>query len=208
MTDDDSSLATYFDRCAAEGVMAAFSAEEEPRIERLVRTWVLAPGRRVLEPGCGSGRLTERLARGVAPGGQVLAFDISPGMIAKARERTLPGHVEFAVADATAIPARDESFDVAVAFHVFPHFSDPAAALAELARVLVQGGRLWVNHLKGSEELNAFHRTLSPAVAGHVLPGRDEMTRLLAEAGFDIALFEDGAPGYAVSAVLARRRTR
>jgi SAM-dependent methyltransferase len=139
MAKDNAALAAYFDRCAAEGAMAGFSTEEEARIERLLALWNLRPGERVVEPGCGAGRLTERLARAVGPEGHVLAFDISRGMIERAQERGLPAQVTLAVADVAGIPAADASFDVAICFNAFPHFADPAKALSELARVLVPG---------------------------------------------------------------------
>ena len=84
MVSDNRELADYFDRCAADGVMSAFTPEEEPKIERLLAMWNLKPGDRVVEPGCGSGRLTEHLARAVGNNGHVLAVDISRGMIDKA----------------------------------------------------------------------------------------------------------------------------
>jgi len=200
MTGENRRLAAYFDRCASEGVMHGFAPEERPKIEQLMALWNLEPGEHVVEPGCGSGRLTERIAAAIGPSGRVLAFDISPGMIGKARERGLPGHVTFAVADATSIPADDVSFDVAVCFHAFPHLADPARALTELARVLRHGGRLFVNHLKSSREVNDFHRNASPEVADHVLPPEAEMRDLLTSAGFLVESVEDSGDGYSLRA--------
>ena len=201
MTRDSGALAAYFDRCAGEGAMSGFAPEEEPEVERLLALWDLKPGERVVEPGCGTGRLTERLARAVGPEGHVLAFDISRGMLARAAGRGLPGHVTLAVADALAIPADDAGFDAAICFQVFPHFADPARALSELARVLAPDGRLWVNHLRGREELNEFHRTVAHEVSGHELPDEAAMRRLVSTAGFDVRLVEDGAGGYSLLAV-------
>ncbi|AWB83928.1 class I SAM-dependent methyltransferase [Corynebacterium liangguodongii] len=90
---------------------------------------------RVLEIGCGSAPCASWLADdGV---GFVTGFDISAGMLARARH-----NVSLAQADVLALPYRDASFDVAFsAFGALPFVRDVAAALAEIRRVLVPGGR-------------------------------------------------------------------
>lgn len=56
------------------------------RAEAIVRSLELRPGMRVLDFGCGPGRVTIPLARAVAPG-EVVAADMQPGMLARVRER-------------------------------------------------------------------------------------------------------------------------
>jgi ubiquinone/menaquinone biosynthesis C-methylase UbiE len=65
----------------------------------------LAVGKRVLEAGCGTGLVLARL-REVAS--EVHGFDLSPGMVAKARERGL----SVALGSVTQVPFRDNSFDL------------------------------------------------------------------------------------------------
>lgn len=75
---------------------------ESPNTRRAARAFegILAeavPGKRVLEIGCGSGRLAERASHlGAA---YVLAVDISPTRIAQARQREVPGKLDYQVAD-------------------------------------------------------------------------------------------------------------
>ena len=100
-------------------------------------------GRRVLEVGCGSAPCARYLAR---QGADVLAFDVSAGMLAHARAaagRTATA-VPLVQADVCELPFRDRSFDLAFsAFGGIPFVADSAGAMREVARVLRPGGR-WV----------------------------------------------------------------
>ena len=54
----------------------------------IVETLALSPGMMVLDAGCGPGRLTVPLARSVGTSGRVVALDIQPGLLARARAKT------------------------------------------------------------------------------------------------------------------------
>ena len=91
---------------------------------------------RVLEVGCGEGELSERLKAEL--GVEVVALDQSERMVALAAARG----VDARVGDVQELPFEGGSFDVAVAAWMLYHVLDLDRALAELARVLVPGGRL------------------------------------------------------------------
>ncbi len=95
----------------------------------------LARGKAVLEVGCGTGLVLQRIARHAR-----LAFgvDLSPGMAAKARDRGF----DVVVGSVTALPFADQSFDVVCSFKVLAHVPDIDRALAELVRVTRPGGHL------------------------------------------------------------------
>lgn len=97
----------------------------------------LAHGRDVLEVGCGTGLVLERVAR-VARAAQ--GVDLSPGMLAHARARGL----SVREGDATALPFEDASFDVVYAFKVLAHVPDIDAAIAEMFRVVRPGGHVLI----------------------------------------------------------------
>src|SRR5262249_60382066 len=105
-----------------------------------------APARaRVLEVGCGPGRLAIRLAR--QHGLDVTGLDLDPAMIQRARANAAhPGNGDqrwpsFLVGDVAALAFPDRSFDLVVSTLSMHHWADPAAGLAEIGRVLRPGGR-------------------------------------------------------------------
>jgi demethylmenaquinone methyltransferase/2-methoxy-6-polyprenyl-1,4-benzoquinol methylase len=202
MTEErDDELAAYFDQCAVEGDMAEFDHDERTRLDGFLRLWRIVRGDRVLEPGCGTGRLTEVLAAVTGPTGHVLAMDLSREMVTRARMRVLPDHVTVLQESALSVPADDGSFDKVICLNVFPHFEDGAAALREFVRVLRAGGDLWVNHFATREAINEFHAGLDPAVRDHLIPPDDEVYRLLEENGFEVVSHEDNDPGYRLHAL-------
>jgi demethylmenaquinone methyltransferase/2-methoxy-6-polyprenyl-1,4-benzoquinol methylase len=195
------SLGRYFDGCASAGIMDAFSPEEEARLRRIEKRWAIRRGQRVLEPGCGSGRLTERLARAVGPTGAVLAFDLSDLMLRKAAGRRLPPQALVIRASAHQLPAPSGSFDSVICFHAFPHFEDPPRALADIARVLKKGGSLWIEHLKGRAAINRIHRGAGPEVRSHLIPPAPALRKLLRSAGFRVKHLRDSSAGYSLLAL-------
>ncbi|SEL43314.1 Methyltransferase domain-containing protein [Blastococcus sp. DSM 46786] len=105
-------------------------------------------GRRVLEIGCGSAPCARWLR---AAGADVVALDLSGGMLARAAglNRTTGIAVPLLQADAGALPLADAGLDaVCSAFGGLPFVADVGAALREVARVLRPGGRFVasVNH--------------------------------------------------------------
>lgn len=87
----------------------------------------------VLECGCGTGLILERIAPFAR---RAVGIDLSPGMLERARGRGLDVH-EGSV---TALPFEDASFDVTCSFKVLAHVPDIGKALSEMARVTRPGG--------------------------------------------------------------------
>jgi SAM-dependent methyltransferase len=105
-------------------------------------------GRRVLEIGCGSAPCARWLR---SAGADVVAFDLSAGMLARAAElnRSTGITVPLVQAEAGALPFADGSLDLACsAYGGLPFVADAGAVLAEVTRVLRPGGRFVasVNH--------------------------------------------------------------
>lgn len=115
-------------------------------------------GDRVLEVGCGSGRLATELA--CRHGLDVTGVDLDPAMIGVARAHVgacRDGHPRpaFAVGDAASLPFPDASFDVVVSTLSMHHWADPAAGLAEIARVLRPSGRALIWDLRPGSRRHA-----------------------------------------------------
>ena len=93
----------------------------------------VSPGDRVLEAGCGTGLILDRLRQA---GARVTGIDLSAGMLSHAKRRQLP----VAQASVDALPFPDATFDRACSFKVLAHVPPIRATLAELARVVRPGG--------------------------------------------------------------------
>jgi ubiquinone/menaquinone biosynthesis C-methylase UbiE len=97
-------------------------------------------GRRVLDVGCGTGRLSLALAE--RAGARVWGVDASPEMLAQAKAKAPPG-AAFKLARAESLPFKDGWFERAVLWLVI-HLVDREAALREARRVLAGDGRIVV----------------------------------------------------------------
>lgn len=142
--------------------------------------------RRVLDVGCGSGRLLVRMSFLGARPENLAGVDLLEHEVEKAR--TLAPHYDFRVGDATNLPFDDQSFDVVTAFTTFSSMRTEEArqaAAAELRRVLRPGGAVlwydfWTNprnpevqalgmkdirRLFPGAEIDAKRVTLAPPIA-------------------------------------------
>lgn len=142
--------------------------------------------RRVLDLGTGTGSAAFAIAERF-PNAEVVGADLSPRMIAKARERLLSEHegrIQFELGDASNLGYADGAFDLVSLANMIPFFD-------ELARVVAPGGHVLISFSGG------------PATPIYVPPER--LRAELAARGFvEFADFESG-PG---TALLARRRDR
>jgi len=113
---------------------------------------VAPDGARVLDVGCGPGRLSIRLAR--QHGLEVTGLDLDPAMIERARANAArPGNGDarrpsFLVGDVASLAFPDGSFDLVVSTLSMHHWADPTVGLAEIGRVLRPGGRALVWDLR------------------------------------------------------------
>jgi SAM-dependent methyltransferase len=100
-------------------------------------------GERVLDLGCGFGDTTQRLAQLVGAEGSALGVDVSEPFIEAARkeaEGSDAANVEFAVADVQTLELPRE-FDYAFSRMGIMFFANPVAALRNVSKALVPGGR-------------------------------------------------------------------
>ena len=100
----------------------------------------VAGGAAWLDVGCGTGALSQTVLEAADPAA-VVGIDPSLGFLAHARAR-LGGPARLAAADARRLPVADARVDAAVSGLVLNFVPDPAAAVAEMARVTRPGGRV------------------------------------------------------------------
>ncbi len=114
------------------------------------------PAARALDAACGTGRHARQL---IARGHTVSGIDLTPEMI----ERALVNVPEasLAVADLRELPYPDHSFELVVCGLALAHLPSLEVGVAELARVLVPGGRLIVSVLHPFQALLGWHAPFS-----------------------------------------------
>jgi ubiquinone/menaquinone biosynthesis C-methylase UbiE len=163
---------------------AVFNAREV--LEALVEASGHGPGKTALDVACGPGIVTEALA---ARGGLVCALDLTPEMIRLARLRCDQAglrNVECTVGRAESLPFPPQHFDSVVARFAIHHMEDPASAIAQMCRVLKDGGRIVLVDAISSED--ADERQLHNALESLRDPSHTRMLSpselsLLAESG-------------------------
>ena len=104
----------------------------------------LAHGERLLDVGCGLGEAALGLAQDLGDGGEVVGVDVSERMLRVARSNAGAARcrVRFTVGDACSLDEPDDSFDAARSERTLQWLADPAAAVAEMVRVVRPGGRV------------------------------------------------------------------
>ena len=163
-------------------------------------------GSRVLDAGCGDGRLAAKLASG---GARVVAVDVGLDMLRAARKRHGADYANLSLvqADIERLPLASEMVDLVVTVTTLCFVANPKAVARELARVLRPGGYLVVGEL-GRWSLWAVRRRLRALVGGGPWAAARFWTRatlfgLLRDAGL-APLAARGAIFYPRSALLAR----
>jgi SAM-dependent methyltransferase len=136
---------------------------------------------RVLDAGCGSGRLTVALA---LAGAEVTGVDTNASQLEVARGRATAEGAEMTLleADYDELPFEDASFDAVVSRLAVMASDDPVTSLRELARVLVPGGRL-VTVLWASPDENPWFGEPRKAIADVLGPERAAFARAFGKLG-------------------------
>jgi len=182
------------------------SAIGEPLATDLIDRAALRRGERVLDVACGTGIVARLASQVTGVAGAVAGLDVNPEMLAVARS-TSPSDtsIEWHQASAEAMPLPDASFDVVLCQMGLQFMPDKSAALREIARVLVPGGRLILNLPGPTPQImaimeEALARHLGADVAGFVnlvfsLHDTEEIQNLVSGAGFrDVSVQSDTRP--------------
>lgn len=98
--------------------------------------------KRILDVGSGSGQILKHILRHTTSETTIVACDLSPQMLRRARERLRTDRVDFIAADMTHLPFADNSFDCITCGWVIEHLPEPTPGLREMTRVLKPGGSL------------------------------------------------------------------
>ncbi|MFH1799653.1 MAG: arsenite methyltransferase [Candidatus Omnitrophota bacterium] len=143
----------------------------------------------VLDLGCGAGFDVFLAAKKVGKAGRVIGVDMTPEMIAKAKENAGKGeyeNVEFRLGEIEVLPVEDQSVDLIISNCVINLSPEKEKVFKEAFRVLKPGGRLMVSDLVLTRELpkalkesiNAYVGCLAGAIK------KDQYLRCIEVAGF------------------------
>lgn len=111
----------------------------ERRAKMVIDFCQIKPGQKVLEIGCGSGTLTEKLA---ATGAEIIATDIFPDFLELTKKRIATANVSAQIADAETLTGlADSHFDAVVGLSILHHL-DIDKTLRSIYRVLKPGGSI------------------------------------------------------------------
>jgi SAM-dependent methyltransferase len=155
------------------------------------------PGERALDLACGTGSVARHVAPLVGTVGKVVALDNNPEMLAVGQAIHSPAGatIEWREGNAVDLVLPDQAFDLVLCQQGLQFFSDRAASLREMHRVLCNGGRIVLSVWQGLERhpiyaalLEATARDLNAALADVALSfslhDAEELRALLTNAGF------------------------
>jgi ubiquinone/menaquinone biosynthesis C-methylase UbiE len=156
--------------------------------------WLTLPPRlNWLDAGCGTGAFSELVLDRCRPH-MLAAIDPSEDQIAYARTTPAAARLQFQVGDAQSLPFADAEFDIATMALVITFIPDPAAALAELKRVVKPGGTIatyvwdFLNGGSPQQPLRAAVEAMGVAVpppAGHANSTRHRLDEIFKAASLD-----------------------
>lgn len=178
----------------------------------------LKPGETVLDLGSGAGFDCFLAARAVGDSGRVIGVDMTPEMLAKARDNARKGgyrNVEFRLGEIEHLPLADGGVDVIISNCVINLSPDKAQVFREAFRVLKPGGRLAISDVVATAELPEQARRdlalYTGCMAGASPIG--ELQTMLRDAGFETIrispkdesreFIRDWAPGRGIEAYVA-----
>jgi ubiquinone/menaquinone biosynthesis C-methylase UbiE len=116
----------------------------KPLGQRLLRArkFDLRGARHILDVGSGAGQIAGHLIKYADPQAQITCLDLSPEMLRRARRSLKSARPGYVVADLSRLPFAAETFDCVTCGYVLEHLPDARTGLAELARVMVPGGKM------------------------------------------------------------------
>ena len=180
-----------FNRQARDFDAAGLTLGRQALLGWIVDALPLAPETRALDVAAG----TCHLSRAVAPQVRsVAAVDVTPAMLREARAEAAGAQLDnlhLVQGDAGRLPFADEQFDLVMCRLALHHFADPAAEVAEMARVARATGTLAIVDLLSSDDpdlaarYNAFERMRDPSHTCAVTAG--ELRSLMDAAGRPVA---------------------
>jgi ubiquinone/menaquinone biosynthesis C-methylase UbiE len=170
--------------------------ETRARLPQMIDYLAIKPGDTILDVGGGTGILLPLLYNAAGDRGKIVSLDIAEEMLRQARNNGHQSNIDFIHADVAAIPFSDEIFDLVICYSCFPHFPAKLKALAEMARVLRNRGRLAICHTASRQTINELHKSVGNVVENDTIPDEATMRDMLTASGLKTIEVRDEAHRY------------
>jgi ubiquinone/menaquinone biosynthesis C-methylase UbiE len=177
-----------------------FTAEDFEILSFLIDSFNIQKGTKIVDLGCGTGILFDLLRRKVGKDGMIIGVDFCSKMSSKAKQNFPFETISEVNAEVENLPLRTDSFDSAISFAAFAHFTDPRKVMVEVSRVLKDSGAFHIIHLFSSQELEDYHHETGGPIADDRLPSRDDMMALFDHGNFTNVKITDHPGLYLASA--------
>jgi len=159
--------------------------EQEERPDLVIAAMKLRDGQYVAEIGAGTGYMSRRMAKLVAPHGRVYAEDIQPEMLALMKPLVAKDHVDGVVVPLLGTPddpkLPSHRFDWILLVDVYHEFQDPKPMLAKMREALAPGGRIALVEYRTegttASHIRAEHRMSVEQVLSEWKPAGFELER-------------------------------
>ena len=171
---------------------------ENLRLKDLVRRLEIQRGSTVVDLGTGTGILLKELSDAVGPNGRVVAEDIHPDFLDRARERASRAglrNVEFLLGTETDPKLPTGGASLVIVLDAYHHFDYPDQMLAGIKRGLRPGGRLAI--VEYHKKRGAMEADPDPDFAlTHIRAGTDQVIRELKAAGYNLVWRREHSAGH------------
>ncbi len=197
---------TYQTEQQRQGMLATLSAPDRAarlRAEAILAAMELKPGMTVADLGTGGGAMLPSLSAAVGPSGKVIAEDIFPDFLARARKdhAALPNITYLLGTEKDARLPRS-SVDVALTVDAYHHYDYPAEMLAGIRAGLKPGGRfVVVDYLRRPGAMDSGANVME-----HIRLDREDVIKEVESNGFRLLKTLEHVPGRQYIAVFVLRR--
>ncbi len=191
-----------YDRSVLQSVF--FDRVHDALLDTLRRLIRPATSPRIIDVGCGTGRLLIRLGEAF-PSAVLLGVDPSPGMIDVARAKPELAAARLEIAGAGDIPFADAPCDVAVSTMSFHHWADQTRGLRDVGRILRTGCPLLLVDAYAAGPLRPLVQLLGGR-HGVGMRTRPQINDLLAAAGMEPLAMRSIGPAVSPLRILVARR--